>query len=89
MFEIKYTDKFIKQLNKIDPNDKRLIVNWINKNLDNTDNPYKTGKALVGNLKGLWRYRIGKYRVIVKIENQVLEIYLLRLGLRKDIYKQG
>ena len=87
MFKLKYTEKFIKQLNKIDFNDKRIILNWIKKNLDNTDNPYRNGKALVGNLRGLWRYRVGKYRIIVKIENDILEIYLLRLGLRKNVYR--
>jgi mRNA interferase RelE/StbE len=49
-------------------------------------NPY-FGKKLSGELAGLWRYRVGKYRVIYLIDEKESAIVFLDVGLRKSIYK--
>jgi mRNA interferase RelE/StbE len=36
--------------------------------LPNVENPRLNGKALQGNLKGLWRYRLGDYRLFVRLK---------------------
>lgn len=46
----------------------------------------KLGKPLIGNMTGLWRLRIEKYRVIYEIKNNELFIFILQIGLRKNIY---
>lgn len=45
------------------------------------------GKQLVGSLKGLRSLRVGKYRIIYKKEMQDLVIFVIAIGLRKNIYK--
>lgn len=50
-------------------------------------NPRSSGKALQGEFKGLWRYRIGDYRVICQIKDKELVILVIDLAHRKDIYK--
>jgi len=58
----------------------------ITKKLRNLKENSKLGIPLIGNLSGLWKLRIGKYRVIYKIfENQLL-ILVLDIGYRKNIY---
>jgi len=49
-------------------------------------NPRSFGKALTGNKKGLWRYRIGDYRAICEIMNNELKIIAVRIGHRNKIY---
>lgn len=44
---------------------RELIYSWISKNLDNCENPRIFGKALIGNSKGKWKYRIGDYRLFI------------------------
>jgi mRNA interferase RelE/StbE len=51
------------------------------------DDPHSRGKALTGNLTGLWRYRVDDYRVIVKIEGQRLVILVLTVGNRRAVYR--
>lgn len=58
---------FDKQFKKLDKSVQRTINKWIQSHLINAENPYASGKALVGNFKGYWRYRIGSYRLLVKI----------------------
>jgi mRNA interferase RelE/StbE len=48
--------------------------------------PGKTGKPLRHSLVGLWRYRIGNFRVIVKIKNDILVILIIEVDKRDKIY---
>ncbi len=56
--------------------------------VDNTENPRITGKPLKGNKKGIWRYRVGDYRILCDIQDKKLVILALELGNRKEIYKK-
>ncbi|MBY0384794.1 type II toxin-antitoxin system RelE/ParE family toxin [bacterium] len=50
------------------------------------DNPYPVGcKKLVG--VDAWRFRVGDYRVVYSIENKVLQIEIIRVAHRKDVYR--
>ena len=63
-YKIVPTPKFAKNFKKLDPFVRKQIKSYLNRV---TDNPRAKGKALVANLTGQWRYRIGAYRVIVNI----------------------
>ncbi|GHU72895.1 hypothetical protein FACS189413_16640 [Bacteroidia bacterium] len=57
------------------------------KNVDGSENPRAFGKALVSNLKGLWRYRVGNYRIICAIQDEECIVLALNTTHRKDIYR--
>ena len=52
-----------------------------------TKNPRHFGEALVANLSGLWRYRVGDYRIICRIQDDVVVVLVLSIGHRREIYK--
>lgn len=87
-YTLKYDNKFIKQLKKLDRSVAVIIKKWIEKNLINTTNPRVHGKALVGNLNKYWRYRIGDYRLLVEIDDNNLVIVAIDIGHRRSIYKK-
>jgi mRNA interferase RelE/StbE len=35
----------------------------------------------------LWRYRIGDYRMIAEIENQIVTITIIKIGHRREVYR--
>lgn len=78
---------FVKQFNKLDNSVKVLIAKYIKTYLDGTENPRNKGKALIGDKKGLWRYRIGDYRLICEINDEEIIIIVLNIGHRKNVYK--
>jgi len=86
-YRVEYTVEVIKQLKKLDRQTKVLLKAWIEKNLVDCDNPRIHGKALVANKSGQWRYRIGDYRLICRIEDKELVILALSVGHRRDVYK--
>lgn len=52
------------------------------------EDPRSTGKALVGNLAGLWRYRVGDYQIVCDIEDEVLLILVVDVAHRSKVYKR-
>lgn len=88
MYRLVYSKSALKDLKRMDRHQSALILAWIEKNLLNCENPRSFGKPLSANRSEQWRYRIGDYRLLVLIEDTVLKILVLRLGHRKDIYKE-
>ena len=86
-YKVIYSKDFQKIFKKLDGSVQKLVASYIKRNLENTDNPREHGKALIGDKKGLWRYRIGNYRLIVEIQDNKLIILILTFGHRKDVFK--
>ena len=55
--------------------------------LDNLEEDPFLGKALKGQLKGRYSYRIGSFRIIYKVQRNILIIYVIDIGHKRDIYK--
>ena len=85
-YKILFTDKAKKQLKKLDKHISALIIGWLEKNIENTENPRVHGKGLVENKSGQWRYRIGDYRMICIIKDNELIILAITIGHRREIY---
>ena len=86
-WQIKLKGSAAKSLKSLDTGTKQRVERFINQ-LTKTDNPRLHGKALQGKkYAGLWRYRIGDYRLICQIKDNELVILLLELGHRKEVYK--
>lgn len=86
-YKVIFTHNASKNIEKLDRSISSMILGWIRKNLENCDNPRVHGKALTGDLKGKWRYRVGDYRLICQIVDNQIIIYVLTVGHRKEIYK--
>ena len=79
---INYTEISLKQLKKIEPAWQRKILDY----MDGLKKPKDKGKPLTGNKKGLWRYRVGDYRIICQLNNKTVTILVLAVGHRAHIY---
>ena len=51
------------------------------------EHPTQRGKALTANLTGLWRYRVGDYRLICDIQDGELVVLVLQIGHRREVYR--
>lgn len=85
-YHVEFTSKARKQLKKFDRFDARIIVAWIQKNLEGCEDPRAFGKGLTSHRSGEWRYRVGSYRILAYIHDQVVTIEVFAIGHRKDIY---
>lgn len=78
---------FDRQFRKLDRSVQKTIDKWILVHLINTDDSSASGKPLVGDLKGYWRYRIGSYRLLVKIVDDELIIIAVDIDHRSVVYR--
>ena len=67
MYTLRFSKRATRQLKKLDKHQQRLLLAWIEKNLEGTTNPRQHGKGLTGDRANEWRYRIGDYRLICDI----------------------
>ncbi len=85
-YEVIFSEKALKQLQKLDRQQAVLIFAWIEKHLQGCRDPRELGKPLTAAKRGYWRYRVGMYRVIASIEDSILKIEIVSVGHRKNIY---
>lgn len=77
-YTIDYTSQAVKDLKKMDRSTRALILDWVEKNLVGCVDPYQHGKALVGDLRDKWRYRVGDYRLLAHILRKKVIVIVLR-----------
>jgi mRNA interferase RelE/StbE len=84
---VEISDVAEKQLKKLDKPIQARIVDYLDDRLENCKNPRHFGEPLKANKSGLWRYRIGDYRVICEIQEHNLIVLTLAIGHRREIYR--
>jgi mRNA interferase RelE/StbE len=86
-YKFRKTKKFDKQMLKLDRHVRSKIASYIEDVLGQLTSPRLLGKALTGDKNGLWRYRIGDYKLICRIEDEVVTVIMLSVAHRKDVYE--
>lgn len=76
----------LRQIKRLDAGARRLVMRYIDERIAASDDPRAFGHALVGDLKGLWRYRVGDLRLICSIEDEQLLVLLVKVGHRREVY---
>ena len=75
-----------KQLKKLDRTWQGTILDYLEDEIAGLGDPRSRGKGLVGDRKGLWRYRVGDYRILCEILDAELVIVAVTIRHRKDVY---
>ncbi|MCF0242088.1 MAG: type II toxin-antitoxin system RelE/ParE family toxin [Treponema sp.] len=83
---LEYTKESAKEFKKLD----KTVAVRIKKYMDEVaalKDPRSRGKGLVGNLSGYWRYRVGDYRILCRIQDDKLVIIVVEIGHRRNVYE--
>jgi mRNA interferase RelE/StbE len=62
------------------------ILRYLRTRIATAEDPRRFGKPLTGDLKGLWRYRMGAFRIVAKIEDERFIVLVLTVGHRREVY---
>ena len=87
-WRIEFDPAAAKELRKLGATPAQRIVEFLSTRIAKLDDPRSLGEALKGRFGELWKYRIGDYRLIVDIQDNVLLILVVRVGHRREIYKR-
>jgi mRNA interferase RelE/StbE len=85
-WKVEWDGRARKDLKKLDIPVQREIVAYLRKRIEGCDDPSSFGHPLSGNKAGLWRYRVGDYRLICRFEDHILVVLVVSVGHRKEVY---
>ena len=84
IWKIDWKDSAVKDLKKLEKSNQKMILTFIEERIK--PNPERLAVNLKGNLLGLKRYRVGDYRIICQIKENIMEILIIAVGHRREIY---
>ncbi len=84
---IEYAESVRKPIAKLDPQTRKKIRSFLEDRIAKLDDPRSQGKALTGPLSGLWRYRVGDFRIICEIVDRKLVVTVLKVDHRASVYR--
>ena len=76
-----------KELNKLDHQSAYVIIHYLYTRILQLNHPKESGKALTRNKKGLWRYRVDKFRIICKLEEGKLVVLVVKRAQRDVVHE--
>ena len=85
-WKAEFTTEARRQFERLDRPVQRRIQAYLNEKVLAGD-PRHFGRAIRGDLSGLWRYRIGDFRLIAKLEDAIVTVIIIKTGHRSVIYE--
>jgi mRNA interferase RelE/StbE len=87
-WQIRVSETASRQLDKMDRPVALRITKFLRERVAHLEDPRSIGEALKGSqLGGLWKYRVGDWRIICEIKDAEIVITVLTLGNRREIYR--
>lgn len=65
----RFDDRALKELKKLGRHAQRDIIAYLDERISGDAEPRRFGKGLKADLDGLWRYRVGDYRILCQIKD--------------------
>ena len=84
---VELDDRAVKELRKLDRVVQQRIVGFFRERIATGEDPQRLGRPLTGPELGLWRYRVGDYRIICRIETERVVVLVVAIGHRSEIYR--
>jgi mRNA interferase RelE/StbE len=82
---VEWSERAVRQLDRLDRQMARAIVRFMADRVQGAENPRSLGRPLRG--ERLWRYRVGDYRVLCEIRDDVMIVLVVELGHRRDVFR--
>jgi mRNA interferase RelE/StbE len=86
-WQVKFKTQAVDELKELDRQAQVRILKFV-KRLETYENPKYLGAPLHGNLSKFWKYRVGDYRLICNFDYEKLEVSIIKLSHRKNVYKE-
>lgn len=84
-WHVEFDSSAEKSFRKIDRTWQARIVAYLEE-VSELPDPRARGKSLTGGLSGLWRYRVGDYRIVCQFQDEMLIVRVVKIGHRRKVY---
>ena len=86
LWRVEFDRVAARDLRKLGTEANRLILKYLRERITTADDPRRFGHALNRDLKGLWRYRVGDFRIVASIEDDRFVVLVVTVGHRREVY---
>ena len=83
----RFDERALKELRKLGKQAQRDIITYLDGRIASDGDPRRFGKGLKADRAGLWRYRVGHYRILCQIKDGELLVLVVAVGHRRDVYE--
>lgn len=87
VWQVEFDRDAARDLRKLGKPAQREILRYLRERIATSSDPRRFGKAMTGDMKGLWRYRVADYRMVVKIEDDRFIVLVLTVRHRREVYR--
>ncbi len=87
VWRVEFHHAAVRDLRKLGADAERRIVRYLRERIASSEDPRRFGHALTGDRKGLWRYRVGDYRIVAAIEDDRFVVLVVTVGHRREVYR--
>lgn len=85
---VEFDERARRELRKLSPEVQKSILHYLRERIAGSSDPRQFGKPLRLNLAGLWRNRVGDYRLICRLEDDRLIVLVIKIGHRREVYEE-
>ena len=87
LWRVEFDSAAVRDLRKLGHEAQRRVTQFLRTRIATSGDPRRLGRALTGDLKGLWRYRVGDYRIVAAIEDDRFVVLVVTVGHRREVYE--
>jgi mRNA interferase RelE/StbE len=77
----------VRDLRKLGADAERRVLNYLRERIAGCEDPRRHGHPLTGDYQGLWRYRVGDYRIVAAIEDARFVVLVVTVGHQREVYR--
>jgi len=86
-WRIEFDRAAVRDLRRLGADAERRVLRYLRERIAGSADPRRFGHALIGDRKGLWRYRVGDYRIVADIEDDRFIVLVVAIGHRREAYR--
>ncbi len=87
VWQVEFDRAAARDLRKLGADAERRVLRYLRERIAGPEDPRRLGHALTGDLQGLWRYRVGDYRIVAAIEDGRFTVLVVTVGHRREVYR--
>jgi mRNA interferase RelE/StbE len=87
VWRVEFDRDAARDLKKLGAAAQRTVLQYLRERIATAEDPRRFGHALTGDLKGLWRYRVGDFRIVASIEDEKFIVLVVTIGHRREVYR--
>lgn len=87
VWRVEFDRAAARDLKKLGSEAERRVLAYLRSRIAGSNDPRRIGQPLTGDRQGLWRYRVGDYRIVAAIEDDRFVVLVVTVGHRREVYR--